>query len=56
MGGLAGAAKLIDHVLQLFTDEHGNDSGRCLVSAESVIISDICRRFTKQIGMTVNGL
>jgi len=56
MGSLTGAAKLIDHVLQLFTDEHGNDSGRSLVGAKSLVISHICRRFTKQIGMTVNGL
>lgn len=56
MGGLAGAAKLINHVLQLFADEHGNDSGRSLVGAESVVISDVCRGFTKQIGVTVNGL
>ena len=56
MGSLTGAAKLINHVLQLFADKYGDDRGRRLVGPQSVVISHICRGFAKQIGVAVNGL
>ncbi len=49
MGCLTGAAQLIDNILQLLAQEYGNDGWRCLVCAQTVIVTDVGCRFAKQV-------
>ena len=41
---------------QFITEEYGNDSGRCFVCTESVVVSCTCYGKTKQIGILINSL
>ena len=43
----------VQHILQLFTQEYGNNSRRCLIGSQTVVISDIGCGFTKKICMAV---
>ena len=49
----AGADQLFQHIFQLFTQEYGDNSRRCLIGSQSVVISDIGCGFTKKICMAV---
>ena len=46
----------VKHFLQLFADEHGNDSRRGFVCAETVIVAGAGNRDTEQILILVNRL
>ena len=48
------ADQLFQYILQLFSKEYRNDSRRCLVCSQSVIISRIGCGFTKQICMLID--
>ena len=49
------ADQLRQHILQLLSQKDGDDGRRRLICAETVIISNIRRRFPEQIRMYVNG-
>ena len=49
----SGADQLIKHISELFSKEYGNNSRRSFVSAKSLVISNICRRFAQKVGMCI---
>ena len=56
MGGFAGAAQLVDYILQLLSQEDGYDGGRRLVGSQSVVISHIGGGFPEKVCMDIHGL
>ncbi len=56
MGCFPRLYQLLDHILQLLSQEDGNNGRRRFVCAESVIISHIRRALTQQIRMGVHSL
>ena len=51
----AGLDNLRDNVLELAAEEAGDDGGRRLVRAEAVVIADICRGETQEVGVRIHG-
>ena len=54
VGGISGAQKLIEHVIQLLTKEYGNDGRRSLVCTQTMVISYVSSGLTQQICMDVD--
>ena len=54
MCGLARADQLLQHILELLTQEYGDDRRRSLVRSESVVIARVCRRLSQQVRMQVH--
>ena len=46
---------LRDNILELAAEEAGDDGGRRFVRAEPVIIADICRGETQEVGVRIHG-
>ena len=56
MSCITGLHQLLYHILQLLAQEYGDDCGRCLVSAESVVVACCSYRKSEQICVFVNSL
>ena len=50
----AGFNKLSHDILKLLTEEYGDDSGRCLIRTESVLVAYISGTLSEKIRMIVN--
>ena len=56
VGGSSGTDQLCQYILQLLSQEYGNNGRRCLISSQTVVISHIFCRFPKQVCMYIDSL
>ena len=54
MGSLSCADQLLQYILQLLSQEHRNDSRRCFIGSQPVIVSYVCRRLPQKVCMAVH--